>query len=99
MILLGNLWDEKISKRTDFIVVIVTKIYFILRSFNKTTYQYSSVNCWQSRCFFDKFVAMFGKKNGSFSSKILWRIFLGENSLLAILRLKKVLFPLEGDGG
>ena len=38
---------------------------------NKTTYQYSSVHCWQSR-FFYKFVTIFGKKYGPFSPKILW---------------------------
>ena len=53
---------------------IVNKTYFIIR-FSMTTYQNSSVLLAKG-LFFDKFVAIFGKKYGSFCTKILWRFFV-----------------------
>ena len=57
---------------------IANKTYFILRGFNKTTYQYSSVHCWQSRGFFLQVCCNIWQKF-CFSLKILEIIFLSKS--------------------
>ena len=48
--------------------------------------------------FIDRFVKIFGKKYGSFSPPILWRIFVCQNPFSAILRLKKEKEKKTSDG-
>ena len=56
-------------------------------------------NMFCSQSFFDKFVADLAKKYGSFSPKILWRIFLSEFvSDYFKTRNKKFLLPLSARG-
>ena len=62
---------------------------------NKTTHQYSSVQV----DVFDKFVAIYGKKYGSFNPKILWRIFLSEFVSGYFKTKKPVLFATKPEGG
>ena len=80
---------------------IVNKTFFIFRFLNKTPYQYSSVHCWQSRCFLTGLLQYLPKNMALLVQKFM-EDFLSE-FVSGYLKTKKnktimFLFPLSSRG-